>query len=190
MHRAIFLDKDGTLVKDVPYNVDPEQIVLTPGALDGLQALQSAGFRLIVISNQSGVARGYFEEEDLLPVRARLQELLGQAGVQLDGFYYCPHHVEGTVPAYSVSCFCRKPSPGLIFRAAREHQVELERSWFVGDILNDVEAGHRAGCRTVLIDNGNETEWVPGPLREPDETVSDLRSAAEAILAYEEVLVG
>jgi rfaE bifunctional protein kinase chain/domain len=178
---AVFLDKDGTLVEDVPYNVDPERIRLAPGAVAGLRALHAAGYLLIVISNQSGVARGYFPEAALADVEARLRALLAEAGVPLAGFYYCPHHPNGAISRYAVPCSCRKPAPGSIDRAAREHDVDLARSWFVGDILDDVEAGHRAGCRAILIDNGNETEWLDAPDRRPDHVVADLAEAARII---------
>src|SRR3954471_12443761 len=121
--RAVFLDKDGTLVEDVPYNVDPELIRLGAGAAEGLPRLQAAGFRLIVISNQSGVARGLFPEEALTAVHERLRQLLNGLGVQLDGFFYCPHHPQALVPEYAVACSCRKPEPGLILTAACEHGV-------------------------------------------------------------------
>ncbi|QEH34775.1 D-glycero-beta-D-manno-heptose-1,7-bisphosphate 7-phosphatase [Aquisphaera giovannonii] len=182
-HRAAFLDKDGTLVVDVPYNVDPDQIRLAPGAAEGLVLLRDAGFRLIVISNQSGVARGLFAEAAIAAVRGRLGELLGEIGVALDGFYYCPHHPQGVVPEYAVACECRKPQPGMILAAARDHAIDLGRSWFLGDILDDVEAGRRAGCRTALIANGNETEWERSPLRWPDVVARDLAEAARLITA-------
>jgi D,D-heptose 1,7-bisphosphate phosphatase len=180
--RAIFLDKDGTLVEDVPYNVDPGRIRLAPGAHEGAQLLHAAGFLLIVISNQSGVARGYFAEAALAGVERRLAELLAPVGAPLTGFYYCPHSPEGSVRDYVAACDCRKPRPGLILRAANEHGLDPADCWFVGDILNDVEAGHRAGCRSVLIDNGNETEWKLTPARTPDHTVTDLAEAARVII--------
>ena len=180
--RAVFLDKDGTLIVDVPYNVDPALIELAPGAVEGLSKLHASGYRLVVISNQSGVARGRFEVAALASVEARLRELLEGFGVPLAGFYFCPHHPEGSVPAYSVLCDCRKPKPGMLIEAARDLDLDLARSWFVGDILNDVEAGHRAGCRAILIDNGNETEWTLGPDRTPDFRATDLLEAADLIL--------
>lgn len=183
----MFLDKDGTLIEDVPYNVRPEQIRLTPHAGEGLRMLQDAGYRLIVVSNQSGVARGYFKERDLQAVEARVRAALIDEGVHLDGWYYCPHHPEGSVAKYAVNCGCRKPDPGLILRAASDHVIARRDSWVVGDILDDVEAGRRAGCRTVLIDNGNETVWKPGPFREPHYRVSHLLGAARAILAADRV---
>ncbi len=171
--RAIFLDKDGTLIEDVPYNVDPRRVRLTRGAAHGLPLLARAGFRLVVVSNQPGVAFGYFAESELRGVEHRLAELLGAAGVRLDGFYYCRH---------AAACGCRKPQPGLLLKARDDLGIDLERSWLVGDILDDVEAGRRAGCRTVLIDNGNETEWVDGPLRRPDVVAGNLDDAARQIL--------
>lgn len=180
--QAIFLDKDGTLIDDVPHNVDPDLIELCDRAGDGLHLLQQRGYHLFVITNQPGVAKGLFAEEALEPVEARLTELLSREQVVLDGFYYCPHHPEGALPDYSVDCDCRKPMPGLLLRAARDHDIDLSRSWMIGDILHDVEAGNRAGCRTVLIDNGNETEWQRSPERTPDLIVPDLYAAALAIM--------
>lgn len=179
--RAVFLDKDGTLIDDLPYNVDPALIRLAHGAEDGLRRLHRAGYHLIVITNQSGVARGYFRESALALVEAHLRSVLGALGVPLHGFYYCPHHPDGRERRYAIACDCRKPKPGLIVRAAGELGVDATGSWFVGDILNDVEAGHRAGCRTVLIDNGNETEWRLTDLRRPDHIVADLAEAARVI---------
>lgn len=169
-------------MENVPYNVDPAQVRLAAGACSGLSLLRAAGYLLIVVSNQSGVARGYFGEEALQAVEARLRALLAAGSVELDGLYYCPHHPDGRVAEYRRDCACRKPKAGLLRRAAAEHGIDLERSWLVGDILDDVEAGRRAGCRTVLLDNGNETEWVLTPERMPDLTAADLNGAARAIL--------
>jgi D-glycero-D-manno-heptose 1,7-bisphosphate phosphatase len=180
--KAIILDKDGTLIQDVPYNVDPAHIRLMPGAAAGLRRLARAGYKLFVVTNQSGVARGLFREEALLPVKDRLHQLLSKEGVCLQGFYYCPHHPEGQAPRYAIACECRKPQPGLVLRAAREHALDLADSWTIGDILDDIEAGRRAGCKTILINNGHETEWVISPLREPDYVAGDLEKAADIIL--------
>lgn len=180
--RAVFLDKDGTVIDDVPYNVDPALIRLASGAPEGLRALYDAGFRLIVVSNQSGVARGLFPEDALGPVRTRIEELLAEAGVILSGFSYCPHHPYGSVSRYAMSCGCRKPRPGMLLDAARAMGLDLGRSWLVGDILDDVEAGRLAGCKTVLIDNGNETEWDLTPGRRPHYRAADLSEAARMIL--------
>ena len=172
--KAVFIDKDGTLVHDVPYNVDPRQVRLITGAGAALRNMKNAGYKLIVISNQSGIARGLFEEKDLFPVNRRIQSLLAEYNVSIDAFYYCPHGpTEG--------CQCRKPMPDMILRAARDQHVCLQTSWMIGDILNDVEAGNRAGCRTIHLDNGNETEWVRGNYRKPMYSVTDWMEAAEIV---------
>lgn len=173
---AIFLDKDGTLIDDVPYNVDPARITLAPGAVAGLRRLSRLGYRLLVVSNQPGVAQGRFDVGALEPVRLRLARLLSEQGVHLEGFYYCPHGPDE-------GCACRKPLPGMLLRAAAEHRIDLAASWMIGDILDDVEAGARAGCRTILIDNGNETLWLRSPLRTPTWIASDLDAAAQLIQA-------
>jgi D-glycero-D-manno-heptose 1,7-bisphosphate phosphatase len=153
-----------------------------------LRDLQEAGYELVIVSNQAGVARGYFEEKDLQPVEEHLRrELLAHSNVDLAGFYYCPHHPEGVVPRYAVECACRKPNPGLLLKAAEELNIDLQQSWMVGDILNDVEAGNLSGCSTVLIDNGNETEWVLTDERQPDFIVTNLKEAAQAILSRKSV---
>lgn len=180
--KAVFLDKDGTLIPDIPYNVDPAWITLYPDVPDALRQLQQAGFKLIVVSNQAGVARGYFPETALAGVETRLRTLLGEAGVTLDGFWYCPHHPAGSVADYAVDCSCRKPQPGMLLAAAQKHDIDLSKSWMIGDILNDVEAGNRAGCRTVLLDRGNETEWLTGPFRTPTATVNSVAEAAGQVL--------
>jgi histidinol-phosphate phosphatase family protein len=188
--RAVFLDKDGTLVEDVPYNVDPDRIRLTPRAGSGLAMLHEAGFRLVVITNQSGVARGMFSREALGRVEGELRRLLAREGVRLAGFYYCPHHPEGSDRRFAVACSCRKPEPGLLRQAAAELGIDLPASWMIGDILDDVEAGRAAGCGTILLDNGNETEWQLSPQRMPDMLANDLEHAASMILQGTRLGVG
>jgi D-glycero-D-manno-heptose 1,7-bisphosphate phosphatase len=179
---AVFLDKDGTLVQDVAYNVDPDRITLTPGATDAVRALNDEGFVVVVVSNQSGVARGRFDLAELDGVDRRLRELLGEGGARIDDVRWCPHLEGGAVEAFSISCGCRKPEPGMLLAAAADLDLDLARSWIVGDILDDVEAGHRAGCRSALVDVGSETEWMMGPGRVPDVIAPDLRSAASWIV--------
>lgn len=185
MNKAIFIDKDGTLITDVPYNVDPRQIKLEPGAAETLQRLQDAGFMLVVISNQAGIALGYFAEKDLAPVSETIRHLLRPHSVRINAFYYCPHHPQGNTQPYNISCTCRKPEAGMLLQAADELKIDVSQSWMIGDILNDVEAGNKAGCQTILIDNGGETEWLPGPGREPDFTVkgwNEIPAIIEAVI--------
>lgn len=181
---AVFLDKDGTLVRDVPFDVDPDRIRLAPTAAAAVRLLQARGLPLIVITNQGGVALGRFPLSALDAVSTRLAELLDEAGARLSGFYACPHHPEGHVAPFAEPCTCRKPQPGLLLRAATEHGLDLGRSWMVGDILDDVEAGRRAGCRAALVDNGGETVWRRGPYRDPDLVAPDLLTVARHIASH------
>ena len=179
--RAVFIDKDGTLVEDVPYNVDPALLRLRPGATAALRRLAAAGFLLIVVSNQPGIALQRFDRRALHGLALALTNQLAAAGVTLAGFYACPH---APVPEPDEKgCRCRKPAAGMLHQAARDHRIDLGMSWMVGDILDDVEAGWRAGCGSVLLDVGNETEWRWSPIRIPDFRVNDLPSAADAILS-------
>ena len=181
-HPLVFLDKDGTLVENVPYNIDPERVRLTRGADYGLRRLTGSGYRLVVVSNQAGVARDRFPEEALDGITRRLRGLLAAVGVPLVEVLYCPHDPDGAVERYRIACDCRKPAPGLLMRAAARLGADLARCWMVGDVLDDVEAGRRAGCRTILIEPGGETEWRDGPDRRPDYRARDLAEAAETIL--------
>ncbi len=182
MNKAVFIDKDGTLVPDIPYNVNTKLISLTQYAAKGLKQLQQQHFLLVIISNQPGVARGFFSEHDLNPVWATIKGLLMKEGVHIDAVYYCPHDEHGMDGPYKKICYCRKPSPGMLLQAAKELDISLTDSWMIGDILDDVEAGKRAGCRTILINNGNETEWMLSSLRTPDYYALNIKEAAEMIL--------
>ncbi|RZL04266.1 MAG: HAD family hydrolase [Rubrivivax sp.] len=178
---AVFLDKDGTLVENVPYNVDPAKLRFTPQAIEGLKLLVDHGYVLFIITNQSGLARGLFTRADFARLQAALTGLLLDQGIPIKDVYLCPH----APPSHKLEpgCLCRKPSPGMLHQAALAHHIDLPRSWMIGDILDDVEAGRRAGCRSVLMDVGNETEWRRSPLREPHIKAKTLLEAAEAILA-------
>ena len=182
--RAIFLDRDGTLVEPRHYPARPADLVLYAGVGAELRRLQDAGFRLIVVTNQSGVARGYYTEDDLALMHAHLRRELARDGVRLDAVYHCPHHPDGAVPTFARLCDCRKPAPGLLLCAAADLGLDPRRSWLVGDILDDIEAGNRAGCRTVLVDLG--TEPPPDrPLRTPDFVAPDTPAALRVIRALE-----
>jgi len=176
--RAVFLDRDGTIIADVGYLTDVEQIRILPGVPQALAALKRAGFLLVVVTNQSAVARGWLTEERLAEVHEALQQQLVEAGgPPLDAFYHCPHLPEGTVAEYARECDCRKPAPGLLIRAAAQQGVDLQRSCMVGDSERDVEAGRRAGCFTVLVGGGD----CPAA----DATAADMAGACDLILARE-----
>ncbi len=182
--QAVFLDKDGTIVEDFPYNADLQKIKLLDDVIPGLKKLALAGFGLVVVTNQSGVARGYFREIDVRQVGRHLEKIFKHNGVPLMDFYYCPHHPEALAPEYKAICSCPKPAEGMLLQAKFEHNIDLARSWFIGDILNDIESGRRAGCRTVLIDNGQETQWQENPLRKPHAMVANFKEAVDVILRW------
>lgn len=184
--RAIFFDKDGTLIQNIPFNVDPEKIKFSEGAEKALCSLKKH-FDFHIITNQGGVARGFFDEKALEGVRERLSSMFTQVGAELKGFHYCPHDLKGTVKEYAIQCDCKKPLPSLINRAALNNGIDLSSSWMIGDILDDIEAGKRAGCKTILLDVGNETEWIMDSWREPHYTVKNLFEAAEVILQEQEL---
>ena len=167
---AVFLDRDGTLMRDVEYCGDPKQVQIFDGVEAALRKLKDSGFKLIVITNQSGIGRGYFTEEDY---RAVEKEVELQLGV-IDATYFCPD-------APDAGCRCRKPQPGLIFDAQRDQQIDLSRSFLVGDKPLDAECGRNAGVRTILVQTGN---GPPNEKSSADWIARDLTEAAEIILRH------
>lgn len=182
--KAVFLDKDGTLIPDIPYNIDPLKITFFEDIAQSLAKLKDLEYKFFIISNQSGIGRGFFTKDDLSSVIDKMYQLFSDNDLSLGGFYYCPHFVGGTIHEYSIECDCRKPQPGMILKASADHDIDIQKSWFIGDILNDIEAGNRAGCKTILINNGNETEWQEGTFRVPNFTVSNFSEATEVILKH------
>ncbi len=174
---AVFLDRDGTVVEEVKYLADPARVVLIPGALEALAALRAAGYALVVVTNQSGIARGFFSEEDYHAVARRLDELLAGAGLVLDATHFCPHH-----PEISGACDCRKPATGLHRKAAEELGLDLTRSYFVGDRVLDLLPALELGGEGILVRTGygrREEEELPAVFV----AVDDLLHAAGWILA-------
>lgn len=182
---AVFLDRDGTLIAENGYLCRAEDLRLLPGAARGVRLLREAGFSVILVTNQSAVARGLLTKGQLAEINHRLQQLLGQERAVLDAVYYCPHHPGGIGP-YRKFCFCRKPEPGMLLRAALEHSLCLSSSFMVGDKLTDIIAGRRAGCRTVLVRTGYGEQELARIERErvaPDFVMEDLERAARLISA-------
>ncbi len=160
---ALFLDRDGVMVREVKHLSSRSQMELIPGAAESIARVNAAGIPVIVVTNQAAVARGYLPEERLPDLHACLDELLAPYGARVDRYYYCPHHPTEGVPPYNVVCACRKPNPGLLLRAAEEKRIDLSRSFLVGDKLSDLDAGARAGTRTVLVNTGYGRTY-PEPL--------------------------
>jgi D,D-heptose 1,7-bisphosphate phosphatase len=154
-NRAIFLDRDGTINEDPGYISDPADVVLLPQAGEALAGLKKKGFKLIVVSNQSGIARGIMSSADVEKVNDKINELLLKKNVSIDAFYYCDAHPEFSTPE---ECECRKPSAKLVFEAARDFEIELKESYFVGDTISDIECGKNAGLRTILVKTGKGEE--------------------------------
>lgn len=178
MRPAVFLDRDGTLIAEVGHLGDPDGVELLPGVPEALRRLRDAGFALVVVTNQAGVARGLFTEEAVRAVNARVAEVLGEEELWLDGWYFCPHH-----PDLTGACRCRKPEPGMLRKAATELGLRLEDSWMVGDHPGDAEAGWRAGARPVIVRTGHGL--LPGSDHDPGPdvpVVDDLPAAADLIL--------
>ncbi len=166
---AVFLDRDGTINVEVNYLRRLEEIQLLPGVGHAMEHLRAAGYPLVVITNQSAVARGMITEADLADIHRELQRQLHDAGTEVDGIYYCPHHPEHGSPPYRRDCACRKPNPGLLKRAALDLGLDLERSYMVGDNLSDLQSGWNAGCRVVLVRTG----YGAGTCREADGETRD-----------------
>ena len=172
MKKAVFLDRDGTLNIDHGYVHKIDDFQFIEGSIDALKALKEMGYLLVLVTNQSGIARGYFSEDQFLQLTEWMDWSLADRGVDLDGIYYCPHHPEGK-GEYKEECECRKPKPGMLMKAAKDFNVDLEKSWMIGDGENDVLAGKNAGCKTVLIGNRDYQQ---------DYTVSSLKEFIDRML--------
>jgi D-glycero-D-manno-heptose 1,7-bisphosphate phosphatase len=151
LKKAVFLDRDGVIVEDTGYISTPVELKIIQDIIPVLKKLQHS-FRLIVVTNQSGVARGYFTEEDLFAINERILQMLADFGLGLDAIYYCPHHPQVGNDEYRVQCECRKPKPGLIKLAAEEFNIELDRSFLIGDKESDIQAGAALGVKTIKIE--------------------------------------
>ena len=166
-NRAIFLDRDGTIIEDPGYLSHPEQVNLLDGAAEALNELRAMGYKVVVVSNQSGIARGILSENDLEEIHDRLRQLLAEKGAYLDQIYYCPYHPDGVVPKYRKESDWRKPNPGMLLAAADEMGIDLSQSWSIGDSSRDVEAGLRAGCKTILISRYSRKKSSYGDPNDP-----------------------
>jgi len=178
---AVFLDRDGTIIREADYLRSPAQVRLLPRAGAAIRRLNEEGLAVVVTTNQSGIARGILTEEDLEDIHRTLHARLARHGARLDGVYYCPHHPEIGRKGYKLRCRCRKPAPGMLQRAAQELDLDLSASYAVGDSPRDVQAGRRAGCRTVLVRTGYGKATDTLAL-EPDFIAEDLTQAVDWIL--------
>lgn len=181
MKPAVFLDRDGTINVEREYLHKVEDFAFIDGAPQAIRRLREAGFLVIVVTNQSGVARGFFGLREVATLHRHLQRELARFGTQVDAFYICPHHPKEGVGEFSGECDCRKGKPGLLLQAAREHDIDLVRSYMVGDKIADVEAGRAAGCQALLVLTGHGTTEVENLAAGTAEIVADLTAAVDWI---------
>jgi D-glycero-D-manno-heptose 1,7-bisphosphate phosphatase len=188
MRRAVFLDRDGTVNVDVGYLCHPDQIALLARAVEGLHILRDCSLALVIITNQAGVARGLIPPEQLPVIQRAFLRLMRSHGISFDGYYCCPHHPEGSVAGYRRVCDCRKPAPGLVLQAARELDLDVQRSYVVGDKPSDVQLAHNTGATGILVLTGEgrkHLENYPGDCSSPHMVCDDLYEAARWIAARE-----
>ncbi len=151
MNKACFLDRDGVLIEEKEYLDSADQVILIDGAIDAIKLLKESGYLVVVVSNQSGVARGYFKENSILKVNRRITELLSKDHLYIDAFYHCPHHEKGSIPKYTISCNCRKPKPGMLLKAAEDLSIDLQSSFMIGDKISDIGAAINAKCGDAFL---------------------------------------
>lgn len=155
MNKAVFFDRDGTLNEEVHYLHKIEDFKWIEGAIDAIKYCNDNGYLAIVITNQSGVARGYYPESDIMKLYDWMNADLAKHGAHLDGIYYCPHHPTGKVKEYAIDCDCRKPKPGMLFKAQKDHNIDLKSSYLIGDGARDVECAEAAGVKGIRYVGGN-----------------------------------
>ncbi len=186
MNKAVFLDRDGTVNEEVGYLSDLKQLRLIPGAGAAIRKLNQAGWKVVLVTNQSGVARGYFSESFVQETHVLLKQMLQKEGANLNGIYYCPHHPTAGKTPYTSECDCRKPGTGMIDRAVKDLDIDVKKSYVVGDKWSDVELGQRAGARTILVRSGfaqdAEGNARPERLADPDYIAHTITEAVAWIL--------
>lgn len=186
MERAVFVDRDGVISEEVGYLSTIDHLRLVPRSAEAVKLVNQSGLKIIAITNQSGIARGYFSEEMLGHINRKMAQLLKDQGAFLDGIYYCPHHPEGTIEAYRMVCDCRKPAAGLLIQAAQEHSIDVSSSYLVGDKGTDIECAHRAGAQGILVLTGYGRDELrkinSAALAQPAYVAADLLDAVQWII--------
>jgi D-glycero-D-manno-heptose 1,7-bisphosphate phosphatase len=185
MKPAIFLDRDGTILDELGYVTPASTVVIYPWAADSIRLLKRAGYTVVIITNQGGIGLGLYDHAFVKKTHAALQQQFDDAGAHIDAWYYCPHHPEAVVEEYKMVCGCRKPAIGMLKDAARDLDLDLSRSWVVGDQWRDVQLAHAAGCRSVLVRTGHgagqEAAW-PKDVAAATATRDNLPEAVSVIL--------
>jgi|SRR5208282_856485 len=183
MRKAVFLDRDGVLNKDPPHYAHRlDQLELIPRSGTAVKILNEHGYLVIIISNQSGVARGYYTEKEVSVFNNALLMKIKEFGGVVDAIYYCPHHPDSDIEKYKVECYCRKPSPGMLLNAAKEHDIDLGKSYVIGDKWSDIEAGKNAGCQAILVLTGHGADEVSKMKIDNCPVAADLYEAVNAYI--------
>ncbi len=183
MKRAVFLDRDGVITEDPPHYAHRiDQLSIIAGSAEAICLLNEHEFLVIVITNQSGVARGMYSEEDVQIFHNEMKKQLASKGAYIDAIFYCPHHSDSIIPEYKVICDCRKPKPGMIFSAVKDMDISLRNSYLVGDKWSDIEAGKTAGCRTILVMTGHGYEEYTLKIGDADFIAGNLLIAVNNII--------
>jgi len=184
VNRAVFLDRDGVIIQEPPHYAHlVSQIQFIPRSVQGIKLLNENGFLTIVITNQAGVARGYYPEEDTVKFNNALKKMIARQGARIDAMYYCPHHPEAKIEKYRIDCECRKPRPGMLKKAEKEFSIELKQSFMIGDKLTDIQAGRNAGCKTIMVKTGMGAEELRTSEVDCDYIADDLYDAVEHVLS-------
>jgi D-glycero-D-manno-heptose 1,7-bisphosphate phosphatase len=183
MKRAVFLDRDGVITPEPPqYAYKISQLAFIPKAADAIRLLNENGFLVVIVSNQAGIAYGYYREEDAELFNKAMVERLAQEDARIDAVYYCPHHAEAKVERYRRDCDCRKPEPGMLKRAEKELEIDMKQSFMIGDKQSDIEAGQRAGCKTIMVETGRGAGELRNKRVRCDYIAADLYHAVMRIL--------
>ena len=185
MNKAVFIDRDGVITHDPPHYAHRiDQLKLIQKSAEAIRLLNKTGFKVVVVSNQSGVARGYYQEKDVEIFNGAMEKELEARGAYIDAIYYCPHYPKAEIGAYRIDCDCRKPKPGMLKRAEKDLDLDLKRSFLVGDKISDIEAGYRAGCKTILVLTGHGNDEVKKNANmniKPNYISKDLYTASQII---------
>lgn len=188
MNRAVFLDRDGVMIQEPPHYIyRQDQLKLIPGTEEAIRSLNHNKFKVVVVSNQAGVAKGYYLEKEVILFNQLMKEELELYSAYVDSIYFCPHHPDARVKKYRTDCDCRKPKPGMLKKAEKEHNIDLKKSFLIGDKNSDILAGKSVGCKTCIVLTGYGNEELEKYEVGYDFIAKDLRDAVEKILEYDNI---
>jgi len=190
MNKAVFLDRDGVVVKDTDLVTDIKQIIIPDDVPEALSLLKNSGFKLIIVSNQAVVARGLITEKDVEKINSEIErQIVESCGPKFDAVYFCPHHPNATLPEYRTNCDCRKPRAGMLTQAAKDYNIDFAKSFMIGDRITDIVAGKNAGCKTILLETGMHSEKTIVTVDKVDENIQPDFKCENLLTASEWILI-